>query len=420
MEGLPEQSLILLLILLVLISAFFSACETAFSMCNKIRLKQMANRGDERALHTLELADDFDKLISGILVGNNFVNIFAASLSTVLFTRLYHENGASVSTIVMTIVVLLFGEITPKTIARTHSDAFAMAAYPLLKFIIFILTPFTYIFGLWQKLTNLMVKADDNKGMSGEELITMIEEVEKEGNIEKEESELIQSAIEFSDVDIADIYTPRVDMVALDVEEDKETIAKTFKENPYSRIPIYKGTIDNIIGFIHHRDFYELEKNESIESILQTPVFLPLTTRISDALKEMQKSKVHLAIVCDEFGGTAGIITLEDIIEELVGEIWDEHDEVVEEIVQLDEHSYKIDGTVNIDEVFELFEMYEEDIYDSNTLSGWIIEINDKLPSVHDIIRFKNLEIEILDADDRKIKWARVSECKDDDNESDE
>lgn len=421
MEGLPEQSLILILIILVLFSAFFSASETAYSMCNKIRLKQMANRGDERAAHVLELANDFDKLISGILVGNNFVNIFAATISTLLFTKLFLENGASISTLVMTITVLIFGEITPKSIARNHSDDFAMNAYPFLKFVLALLSPFTYIFGLWQKLVNMIFKTSDNKGMSGEELITMIEEVEKEGNIEKDESELIQSAIEFSDVDIADIYTPRVDMVALDIEDDFDTIASTFKNNPYSRIPVYRDTIDNIIGFIHHRDFYELDDNQSIEPILQTPVFLPLTTRISDALKEMQKHKVHLAIVVDEFGGTAGIITLEDIIEELVGEIWDEHDEVVEEILPIDEHSYKIDGTVNIDEVFELFEMYEEDIYDSNTLSGWIIEINEKMPNVHDIITFKSLEIEILEADDRKIKWAKVTKIeKDEDDESDD
>ncbi len=420
MEGLPEQSLGLILIFLVFFSAFFSACETAYSTCNKIRLKQMANRGDTRAENVLKLAENFDQLISGILVGNNFVNIFAASISTVLFTKIFITNGASISTIFMTVIVLIFGEITPKTLARNNADSFAMGTYPVLKFTLTVLKPFTFIFSLWQKLVNLIFKTSDSKGMSGEELITMIEEVEKEGTIEKDESELIQSAIEFSDVDIADIYTPRVDMVALDIEDSREEIAATFKENPYSRIPVYRDTIDNIIGFIHHRDFYELDENQSIESILQMPVFLPLTTRISDALKEMQKNKVHMAIVCDEFGGTAGIITMEDIIEELVGEIWDEHDEVVEEILQLDENSYKIDGTVNIDEVFELFGMYEEDIYDSNTLSGWIIEINEKVPGIHDKIHFKDLEIEILEADDRKIKWARVTKIKKNEEEDED
>lgn len=420
MEGLPEQSLGLILIFLVFFSAFFSACETAYSTCNKIRLKQMANRGDTRAENVLKLAENFDQLISGILVGNNFVNIFAASISTVLFTKIFITNGASISTIFMTVIVLIFGEITPKTLARNNADSFAMGTYPVLKFTLIVLKPFTFIFSLWQKLVNLIFKTSDSKGMSGEELITMIEEVEKEGTIEKDESELIQSAIEFSDVDIADIYTPRVDMVALDIEDSREEIAATFKENPYSRIPVYRDTIDNIIGFIHHRDFYELDENQSIESILQMPVFLPLTTRISDALKEMQKNKVHMAIVCDEFGGTAGIITMEDIIEELVGEIWDEHDEVVEEILQLDENSYKIDGTVNIDEVFELFGMYEEDIYDSNTLSGWIIEINEKVPGIHDKIHFKDLEIEILEADDRKIKWARVTKIKKNEEEDED
>lgn len=416
-EGLPDSSLILILIACILFSAFFSASETAYSTVNRIRLKQLANRGDDRAEKVLKLAEEYDKLISGILVGNNFVNIFASTLATLLFTKLLAENGATVSTIVMTIAVLIFGEITPKTIAKNDPDEFALTFYPLLKFVLTILTPFTFIFGLWQNIVNTIFKPKDNKGMSGEELITMIEEVEKEGNIEKDESELIQSAIEFSDVDIADIYTPRVDVCAVDIEDTKEEIAITFKNNPYSRIPVYENTIDNIIGFIHHRDFYELEENQTIESILQTPVYLPLTTRISDALKEMQKSKVHLAVVCDEFGGTAGIITLEDIIEELVGEIWDEHDEVVEEIVQLGEKIYKIDGTVNIDEVFELYEMYEEDIYDSNTLSGWIIEIHEKVPSVNEIVRFKNLEIEILEADERKIEWVQIREIENEENE---
>ena len=420
MEGLPDSSLIIILVVMILFSAFFSASETAFSTCNKIRLKQMANRGNERAEKVLKLAEDYDKLISGILVGNNFVNIFATTCATVLFTKLFAENGASISTIFMTITVLIFGEITPKTIAKNDADDFAMNFYPLLKLVLMILTPFTWLFGLWQNVVNFFFKNNDDKGMSGEELITMIEEVEKEGNIEKDESELIQSAIEFSDVDIADIYTPRVDLIALNVESSKEKIANTFKTHAYSRIPIYAETIDNIVGFIHHRDFYELEEGKEITGILQLPVFLPLTTRISDALKEMQKNKVHLAIVVDEFGGTAGIITLEDIIEELVGEIWDEHDEVVEEIVQLGEKIYKIDGTVNIDEVFELYEMYEEDIYDSNTISGWIIEINEEIPDVGDVITFKSLEIEILEADDRKIDWVKITKVEKDAEEEEE
>ncbi|MGN1344698.1 MAG: HlyC/CorC family transporter [Traorella sp.] len=420
MESLPDSSLWLILIFLILFSAFFSASETAFSTFNRIRIKQLANRGDERAGKVIKLADDYDKLISGILVGNNFVNIFGTTIATVLFTKIFMENGPTLSTLFMTVAVLIFGEITPKTIAKNNADDFVMIFYPILKFVLIILTPFTYIFGLWQKLVNLVFKTNDNKGISGDELITMIEEVEKEGNIEKDESELIQSAIEFSECDIADIYTPRVDVVSVDIDDSYHEIEKTFKENPFSRIPVYRNTIDNIIGFIHHRDFYELDPSQSIESILQSPVYLPLTTKISDALKEMQKCKVHLAVVVDEFGGTAGIITLEDIIEELVGEIWDEHDEVVEEIVQLDDNSYKIDGTVNIDEVFELFEMYEDDVYDSNTLSGWIIEINEKVPNIHDIIHFKNLEIEILDSDDRKIKWAKVTKINVENEESDD
>lgn len=411
MEDVPLSSLIIVLMFCVLFSGFFSATETAYSTCNKIRLRQMANRGNKRAESVLDFCETYDKLISTILVGNNFVNILATTVSTVLFTAIFFNNGPSISTAFMTIVILLFGEITPKTIAKEYADEFAMFAYPLLKFIFIILTPFTFIFNLWQKLIMLLFKSSDKQGMTGEELITMIEEVEKDGNIEKEESKLIRSAIEFSDVDIEDIYTPRVDVIAVDIEDTLDEITEKFEENHYSRLPIYKDTIDNIIGFIHQRDFYELDKeHESLESIIQTPLYLPLTTPISDALKQLQKSKVHLAVVCDEFGGTAGIITLEDIIEELVGEIWDEHDEVVDEVIQIDEKTYKIAGTANIDDIFDLFHLYEEDIYTSNTLSGWIIEFFEKVPSVGDEFDFKTMHISILEADDRKITWVQIKE----------
>ena len=413
----PDSSLLFVaLIILILFSAFFSATETAYSTCNKIRLKQMANRGNQRAENTLELCEKYDKLLSSILVGNNFVNITAATIATVAFTGIFSDKGATISTVVMTLTILLFGEITPKTLAKKFPDSFAMFAYPFLNFIVTILTPFTFLFHLWQKFINSFFKNTSNQGMTGEELITMIEEVEKEGSIEKEESELIQSAIEFSDVDIADIYTPRVNLVAVDIEDGYEEIEKAFKEHPYSRIPIYRDSIDNIIGFVHHRDFFLLENRDetSIEKILQEPVYLPLTTSLSDALKTMQKNKVHLAVVCDEYGGTAGIITLEDIIEELVGEIWDEHDEVVEEIIDLGNNSYQFEGTVSINEVFEIFDLYEEDIYDSNTVGGWVIEINEKMPEIGDIIEFKNLRIKVLDADDRKIKWVEITKVEED------
>ena len=412
MDDVPEQTLIILVVFLVLCSAFFSASETAYSTCNKIRLKQMHNRGNAKAGKVLALAENYDQLISGILVGNNFVNIFATTIATMLFTSLLGSTqGPSVSTVVMTVTILIFGEITPKTLARYRPDAFAMFAYPLLKATIVLLTPIVFLFNVWQKLVGSFFKDDDNQGMSGEELITMIEEVEKEGNLEKEESELIQSAIEFSEVDIADIYTPRVDMIAFDLDDSREELAQLFQNYPYSRIPLYRKSVDNIVGFIHYRDFFELGDDQPIESVIQIPAYLPLTTSISDALKEFQSRKVHLGVVFDEFGGTAGIITLEDIIEELVGEIWDEHDEVKEEILPMGDDIYKIDGTVNIDDVFELYDLYEDDIYDSNTLSGFIIEISEHVPAVNEVIYLKNLEFKILQADGKTIRWVLVSKA---------
>lgn len=423
MEGVPLSGLLIALIILVLFSAFFSATETAYSTCNKIRLRQMANRGNHRAEHVLELCDDYDKLISSILVGNNFVNILGTTIATVLFTQLLGSlNGPSASTAVMTIVILIFGEITPKTLAKEFADEFALASYPLIKAIYVILKPITFLFNLWQKAVSIVFKSKEKQGMTGDELITMIEEVEKEGSIEKEESELIRSAIEFSDVDIEDIYTPRVDVVAIDIEDSMEEIETVFEQNRFSRLPVYKDTIDNIIGFIHQRDFYELDEEiDNIHSIIQKPLYLPLTTRISDALKQFQMKKVHLAVVNDEFGGTAGIITLEDIIEELVGEIWDEHDEVIDEIIPLDDDTYKIAGTANIDDIFDMFNLYEEDIYTSNTLSGWIIEFFEKVPTCGEEMQFKNMDIKILEADDRKIKWVQIHRhCNEEDDENEE
>lgn len=417
----PLSSLLIALVVLILFSSFFSASETAYSTCNKIRLRQMANRGNTKAAAVLNLCENYDALLSTILVGNNFVNIAASTIATVLFTQMLGATeGPSVSTVVMTIVVLLFGEITPKTLAKEYADEFAMFAYSIFSFIKIILTPFTFLFGLWQKLCSLLFSNKNKQGVTGEELITMIEEVEKEGSIEKDESELIRSAIEFSDVDIEDIYTPRVDVVGVEVDSDLSEIEKEFEENSFSRLPVYKDTIDNIIGFIHQKDFYEMgkKKQTDIHSIMQTPLYLPLTTRISDALKQLQVHKVHLAIVIDEYGGTAGIITLEDIIEELVGEIWDEHDEVMNEIIKLDENKYKFAGTVNIDELFDIFRMYEDDIYTSNTISGWIIEIFERIPEVGEEVDYKNLRIKILDTDDRKINWVEIQ--KDEANQEDE
>lgn len=406
MESLPDQYLIIILIVLICGSAFFSASETAFSICNKIKLKQLANKGNERAKKTLELADEYDKLISGILIGNNFVNICATTIATILFTKMF-VNGAEISTVVMTVVVLIFGEITPKTMAKNDADKFVLNIYPILKFILTILTPFTFVLGQWQKLINI-INPPKSQTFSGEELMTIVEEGEKEGIIEKEDSELIQSAIEFKDVSISEIYIPRVDLTALDIAEEISTFEKTFKEKPYSRIPIYEETIDNIVGFIHYRDFYHLGENQNIEDILQKPLFMPLTTDVSDALKTMKKEKIHLAIVCDEYGGTAGLITLEDIIEELVGDIYDEHDEVVEEIIELENNSYKIDGGANVSDVFDLFDILDDGDYDSVTISGWIIEHNGKIPNINELLIIKNLEIKVLEADEKKINLIKI------------
>ena len=409
-----------IIVICVIMSGYFSATETAFSSLNRIRVKNMAEKGNKKAELVLHLLEDYNSILSTILIGNNIVNILGASLATVFFVRLLNEDvGPSVATIVSTIVVLIFGEISPKTLAKERPEKFAMFSAPVLRVLKTILTPINFIFGLWKKLLSIIFKSDEDRSITEEELLTIVEEAEQEGGIDEEESNLIRSAIEFSEVEAIDILTPRIDITGIPMDATKEEIAKVFAETGYSRIPIYEDNLDHIEGIIYQKDFhnYVYNTDREVASIIRPVHYITKNKNIDELLKELQKEKSHFAVVVDEYGGTAGIVTLEDIIEELVGDIWDEHDEEEHEIIPLEENSYKIDGTVNIEEVFELFNMYEDDIYDSNTLSGWIIEINETIPKVGEIIYFKNLEIKILDADEIKIEWAQVSLAKEEESE---
>lgn len=410
-----NTTIIIALILLVCCSAFFSATETAFSSVNKIRLKNMANDGDRKAKKALDLAEDYDKLLTTILIGNNLVNITATALATVLFTNLYQEYGATVSTLVMTPLVLIFGEVTPKSIAKETPEKFAMSVCGLMSILVVVLTPVNFLFTLWKNLISSIFHIENDEGMTQEELITIVEEAQKDGDLEEHESDLITAAIEFNDLEVNEILTPRVDVVAMDIECTMDELEEAFRTNSFSRFPIYEDTIDNVIGILHEKDFYYAYYNdaESVRGILKPIQYTSSHVKISELLRQLQSSKTHMAVVLDEYGGTAGIITMEDILEELVGEIYDEHDEVREYWHQIDEKTYLVEGDCDLGEMFELFDMEDiDDEYDVNTVSGWVIQNMNRIPHEKDIFVANNLFVTVMDADEKLVKSIKVQLLK--------
>ena len=403
------MSLIITLIILVALSAYFSATETAFSTLNRIRIKNLAAT-NKRAALTLSLYEDYDRILSTILIGNNIVNIASASIATIVFTKYFPVNGVTISTVVMTVAVLIFGEISPKSIAKENAESFAMFSAPILKFFTVILAPFNFAFMGLKALLSKIFKSSGDKSITEEELITIIDEAETGGGIDKHESELIRSAIEFNDLDVVDIITPRVQVVAVGSDMSPEEILKVFDDNGFSRLPVYNDDIDNIVGVINEKDFHKsYGKITDIKSITKPILYTTPTTKISALLRQLQKQKSHMAIVIDEYGGTLGIVTLEDILEELVGEIWDEHDEVIEPIKKVGENTYRVLCTASLDDMFKFFRINRNGKdYVSNTVSGWVIEELGRLPAEGDSFAFDNLEITVAKTDLKRVEEIEV------------
>ena len=398
--------LVLSLIALVALSAFFSASETAYTSLNRARLKSMASGGNRRAEMALRLAEDYDRLLSGILVGNNIVNILSASLATVLFVRLIGDGGVSVSTAVMTVGVLMFGEIAPKSIAKERPEKVALAFYPALNAILKLLTPIIFLTSCWQKLVYRVFRPAEDRGITEEELITIVEEAENEGEIDAHESALIRSAIGFDDLTAEDILTPRVNLAAVDVQDSEEAIARAFEESGRSRLPVYEESVDTIVGILHEKDFYRQRGKRGVREMMTPPLCVVPSTQLGVLLKLLQKTKNHMAVVVDEYGGTVGIVTMEDILEELVGEIWDEHDEVVEEIVELPEGGWRISGGASLDDVRERFPIGEG--FDSVTVNGWVLEVLGHLPEVGDAFDCEGLRVTVEAVENRRVETIKV------------
>ena len=403
-------AILVALVIMVFLSAWFSSTETACSSVNKIRLKSKAEDGNVRAQKALALLDQYDKLLSCILIGNNIVNLTAASLGTVLFTKLYPVYGAAISTAVLTVVVLIFGEITPKTMAKDKPEKFCMRAVPILHVLLFVLTPLHLFFGLFSKAAMKLFHTSEEEGITEEELITMVEEAESEGGLEHHESELIRAAIEFNDMEVEEILTPRVDIVAAPDTVTMEELAVLFAESAYSRIPIYHTSIDNITGLVHEKDFFSARyhNHTDVGSLISKIFYTTASAQISDLLRSLQRSKSHMAVVVDDYGGTMGIVTLEDILEELVGEIWDEHDEVIEEFKPQEDGSYLISCTANLDDLFDRFSIRATDI-DSASISGWVLDQLGRLPVEGDRFVYENLDVTVTRLDHRRILEIRVA-----------
>lgn len=406
--------IIIVLILLLVFSAYFSATETAYTSCNKIRLKSIESnepKKAKKAQKVLKHLDNYDKILSTVLVGNNIVNIAASSLGTILFVALLGGNAdlaPVVSTLVLTVIVLIFGEVMPKTYAKDHPEAFAMALINLTSFFIILFFPITWLLSLLKKLFHTKKETSYTE----DELITIVEEAKNEGEIDEHESELIRSAIEFDDVDVHDVMIPRINVEAIPDDMSMEEIATIFREKGYSRLPVYHDTIDSVIGLIHIKDFYELYKDNKtdIRPIIQNSICVTRNMKISAALRLLQKAKIHLAIVVDEFGGTAGIVTLEDIIEELVGEIYDEHDEIEELVKKQSETEFVVSGAESLAELFELVGKNTDtgEEFESTTVGGFVTEQLKRIPNVGEEFSYEDLKFTVTEADEKKVIKVKV------------
>ena len=399
---------IVIIIMLLVLSALFSSCETAFSSVNKIRLKNYAAKGDKRAEKALKISNKFEDALTAILIGNNIVNILSTSISTVLFTQILGPGGVGAATVVMTVLVLVFGEITPKSFAKNHAEQCAlMFAEPLSAFMI-VLKPVVMVFKVIQKLFK---PKTEQPSVTEDELKYIIDEIEEQGVLEEQESDLVRSALEFDEITVDEILIPRVNVIAIEKNTPFNEIKEKFLTDMYSRLPVYEKNIDNIIGVITNKSFFRLmnENKENISDIIQEIIHISDLKLISEALKEMQKSKMHMAVVMDQYGGTKGIITLEDIIEELVGEIYDENDEIIAHFVKTGDNEYEVSGELSISDMLENLDMPEDKIECSgNSVGGWIMELLGHVAVENETVQSDIFKMTVLSMEDQKILKIRL------------
>lgn len=407
-SGAASLPLIILYVIFLLLSAFFSACETSFSSLNTIRIKNLVSSGNKRAKTTLALAENYDKVISSVLIGNNIVNIASSALATVIFVNAFGNIGVTLATVVTTILVLLFGEISPKTLAKEAPEQFALLVAPILRIWVLLLTPINAFFSFWKRLILKLFKIESNHSISEEELLTYVEEARETGGINEDEEDMIRSVIEFDDLQATDIFTPRVDIEAIDVQDSVDEVASIFYETGYSRLPVYRNSIDNIIGVLLEKDFHYLvrQMGKPVEETVRSIVFVPKSVKIANLLRQLQQKKVHMAVIVDDYGGTMGIVTIEDIVEELVGEIWDEHDDIEQEITKLPDGAYKIMGGTSIENMFSLFGL--TDTSAAQTTGGWVVEVLGYIPKPGETFTHDGLHVTVLEMLRNRIGSIKV------------
>lgn len=430
MDG-DSNSIIMLLVMVLLtaMSAFFSATETAFSSFNRIRMKSLASAGNKKAAKVLILDENFDKFITTVLIGNNIVNIALSTISTLFFMDLLKNTSsddiaATISTIVITVVVLIFGEITPKTLAKDHADGYTLATYGIVSFIIVIFYPFSFLFSLWRNLLCKIFKPKEIEAPNSDDLITMLDEAEQEGGLDEDESELIRSAIEFGDLTVGSILTPRIDIVTITEGTDPREIMMLFFESGFSRLPVVGESIDDIKGVIHEKDFFHAYNTSmaDMSSLYQKPLYISKHHKVDDLLRDLQKEKCHMAFVIDEFGGLMGIVTMEDIIEELIGDVWDEHDEVETLLHKNDDGSLSVDCSAELDDLFDYFELeYDDDENEKpQTVNGWVQLVLEGFPDEGDSFTYDLLFVTVTKCDEKMVKEIVVKKLDSKDTENDE
>ena len=404
----------LALILCILLSAFFSATETAYSACNRVKLKTVDGPRKEKAQIALALLEKYDSLITTVLIGNNLVNIVGTAIATLLFTTRIlpgkEDLATTLASVMMTVLVLFIGEVGPKTLAKQQPERYAMSVSPVISFLMMLLLPLDLLFSLWRKLLSKLIRPEPEESQIEDELMTMIDEAQTEGDIEEEEVELIRSAIVFNDQDAADIMTPRVDVTAIEDNASIEDAADLFRDTWFSRIPVYHEDLDHIVGILHEKDFYKMthECCTDITQIMKEPVFAPASLSIGNLLKQFRTSQTHLVILLDEFGGTEGIVTMEDVLEELVGEIYDEHDEVSEEVVEQEDGTLIVDGNMQLQELLDKLEAENE--YDTDTVGGWAGEMLEKVPEVGDSFTLGRHRFTVTEMDGFRVTRMQVEE----------
>ena len=406
-----------ILVIMIILSAFFSASETAFSSVNLIRLRQYVDDGRPGAKKALNVAERFDEVLLAILIGNNIVNLASASLATIVATEVLNlgASGAPIATAVMTVLIIIFGEILPKSYAKENSESLALSIGTIYYYMIKVMKPLIFIFMVLKDfVAKLYSKKEDEPSVTEDELNVIIDTMEEEGVLQQDEVEMLQSVLDLSETFVKDIMTPRVDVVAVDVHDSTENVKNVFFEEKYSRIPVYDESRDNIVGILYERDLFSaiIENGSTddllIADVMRDPMYVSYTMRVSDLLTRLQLEKQHLAIVADEYGGTAGLVTMEDFLEEVVGEIYDEHDEEEQLVVKKSDTLYEVKAEIELDELFDIMDIDLDIPEDAYSLGSWMYSKIEDIPEIGDMYQYHNLIFTIIEVEDRRIIRVKI------------